>query len=104
MSKTLVPDPNFKIIEKRVECVRALNVALLEVVFAGPVVKVSSVIDDVFDISESNKESMEVHSKFEVGEDDDSGNAATDGGDDTVTSGDISILNSLIGHGSPYSL
>nr|GEW37307.1 retrotransposable element Tf2 [Tanacetum cinerariifolium] len=72
-------DLNFKIIEKRVECVRALNVALLEVVFAGPIVKVSSVIDDVFDISESNKESMEVHSKFKVGEEDDSGNAATDG-------------------------
>ncbi|GJR19516.1 hypothetical protein Tco_0968043 [Tanacetum coccineum] len=31
-------------------------------------------------------------------------NAATDGGDDTVESGDISIFNSLIGHGSPHSL
>ncbi|GKB26339.1 class II heat shock protein [Tanacetum coccineum] len=36
--------------------------------------------------------------------DDDLCNAATDGGDDTVESGDISILNSLIGHESPRSL
>ncbi|GJZ65054.1 reverse transcriptase domain-containing protein [Tanacetum coccineum] len=38
------------------------------------------------------------------GEDDDLGDAATDGGDDAVESGDISILNSLIVHGSPRSL
>ncbi|GJQ89931.1 hypothetical protein Tco_0001070 [Tanacetum coccineum] len=83
------------------------------------VVEVSSTIDDVFDIGESNVESMEVRSEFSefsenkesveevvvgggealgVGEDDDTGNAATDGGDDAVESGDISILNSLIGH------
>ncbi|GKE61802.1 hypothetical protein Tco_1512169, partial [Tanacetum coccineum] len=85
--------------------------------------KVSSAIDGVFDLGESNGESMEVRSKFGefsenkksvekvvgggealgVGEDDDSGNAATDGGDDAVESGDISILNSLNGHGSPRS-
>ncbi|GJX53638.1 hypothetical protein Tco_0282007 [Tanacetum coccineum] len=35
-----------------------------------------------------------------IGEDDDLGDAATNGGDDEVESGDISILNSLIGHGS----
>ncbi|GJV01814.1 hypothetical protein Tco_1335383, partial [Tanacetum coccineum] len=34
-------------------------------------------------------------------EDDDPGDADTDRGDDAVESGDISILNSLIGHGSP---
>ncbi|GKC66521.1 hypothetical protein Tco_1099119 [Tanacetum coccineum] len=87
-------------------------------------VDVSSAIDGVFDMGESNVESMEVRSKFDkfsdtkksleevvgggealgVGEDDDSGNAATIGGDDAVESGDISILNSLIGHGSPRSL
>ncbi|GJY96610.1 hypothetical protein Tco_0513520 [Tanacetum coccineum] len=39
-----------------------------------------------------------------IGEDDDLCKAATDGGDDAVASGDISILNSLIGHGSPRSL
>ncbi|GJY19311.1 hypothetical protein Tco_0390802 [Tanacetum coccineum] len=39
-----------------------------------------------------------------IDEDDDLGDAATDGGDDAVESGDISILNSLIGHGSPRSL
>ncbi|GKA19379.1 retrovirus-related pol polyprotein from transposon 297 family protein [Tanacetum coccineum] len=39
-----------------------------------------------------------------IGEDDDLGDATTDGGDDAVESGDISILNSLIGHGSPRSL
>ncbi|GKA26410.1 retrovirus-related pol polyprotein from transposon 297 family protein [Tanacetum coccineum] len=39
-----------------------------------------------------------------IGEDDDLGDAATDEGDDAVESGDISILNSLIGHGSPRSL
>ncbi|GJR84878.1 hypothetical protein Tco_0155663 [Tanacetum coccineum] len=85
--------------------------------------EVSSAIDGVFDMGESNVESMEVRSKFGefsennksvekvvgggkvlgVGEDDDSGNAATDGGDDAVESGDISILNSLIGHESPRS-
>ncbi|GKD71946.1 hypothetical protein Tco_1326036, partial [Tanacetum coccineum] len=104
-----------------VEYVRALNVAPLEVVFAGPVDEVSSAIDGVFNMG--NVERMEVHSKFgefsnnkkiveEVvgdsealgaGEADDSGNAATDGGDDAVESRDISILNSLIGHGSPRS-
>ncbi|GJZ36971.1 hypothetical protein Tco_0583162 [Tanacetum coccineum] len=36
--------------------------------------------------------------------DDDLCNVATDGGDDTIESGDILILNSLIGHGSPHSL
>ncbi|GJY04117.1 hypothetical protein Tco_0370057 [Tanacetum coccineum] len=39
-----------------------------------------------------------------IGEDDDLGDAATDQGDDAVKSGDISLLNSLIGHGSPCSL
>ncbi|GKC70299.1 hypothetical protein Tco_1116182, partial [Tanacetum coccineum] len=39
-----------------------------------------------------------------IGEDDDLCKAATDGGDDAAASGDISILNSLIGHGSPRSL
>nr|GEX37947.1 peptidyl-prolyl cis-trans isomerase FKBP16-4, chloroplastic isoform X1 [Tanacetum cinerariifolium] len=39
-----------------------------------------------------------------IGEDDDLCNAATDEGNDAVESGDISILNSLIGHGSPHSL
>ncbi|GKA67863.1 hypothetical protein Tco_0767780 [Tanacetum coccineum] len=86
---------------------------------------VSSAIDGVFNISESNVESIEVRSKFGefsenkasleevvvgggkvlgVGEDDDLCNAATDGGDDTIESGYISILNSLIGHGSLSSL
>ncbi|GJW99682.1 reverse transcriptase domain-containing protein [Tanacetum coccineum] len=114
-------DPNFKSQEKAVEYVRALNVAPLEVVFARPVDEVSSAIDGVFDMG--NVESMEVRSMFgefsnnkksveEVvgdgealgaGEADDSGNAATDEGDDAVESRDISILNSLIGHGSPRS-
>ncbi|GJV84097.1 hypothetical protein Tco_1523995 [Tanacetum coccineum] len=49
-------DINFKIQEKAVEYVRALNVAPLKVVFAGPVDEVSSVIEDVFDIDESNVE------------------------------------------------
>ncbi|GJU53334.1 hypothetical protein Tco_1227048 [Tanacetum coccineum] len=81
--------------------------------------EVNNVIDDAFIIGESNVESMEVHSKFGefsqnkesvkevvvgggealgVGEDDDTGNATTDEGDDAVERGDISILNSLIGH------
>ncbi|GKG63487.1 hypothetical protein Tco_0640982, partial [Tanacetum coccineum] len=37
-------------------------------------------------------------------EEDDMGVVIGDGGDDAVESGDISILNSLIGHGSPRSL
>ncbi|GJX98546.1 hypothetical protein Tco_0355565 [Tanacetum coccineum] len=57
-------DPNFGIQEKAVEYVRALNAAPLEVVFAGPVDEVSSAIDDVFDVGESNVESMHVRSKF----------------------------------------
>ncbi|GJW16251.1 hypothetical protein Tco_0020384 [Tanacetum coccineum] len=85
--------------------------------------EVSSAIDCVFYLGESNVESMDVCSKFGefsdnkksveevvsggealgVGEDDDSSNAATNEGDDAVESGDISILSSLIGHGSPRS-
>nr|GEY22190.1 class II heat shock protein [Tanacetum cinerariifolium] len=55
---------NFKIQENGVEYVRALNVEPLEVIFAGPVHEVSSVIDDVFDIGESNVESMQVRGKI----------------------------------------
>ncbi|GJR04995.1 ty3-gypsy retrotransposon protein [Tanacetum coccineum] len=85
--------------------------------------EVSSVIDGLFDMGESNVEIMEVCSKIgkfsenkksveevvgggealRVSEDDDSGNTTIDGGDDAVESKDISILNSLIGHGSPRS-
>ncbi|GKB48540.1 hypothetical protein Tco_0899293 [Tanacetum coccineum] len=54
--------------------------------------EVNNVIDGAFVIGESNVETLG------VGEDDDTGNAVTDGGDDAVESGDISILNSLIGH------
>nr|GEY54122.1 hypothetical protein [Tanacetum cinerariifolium] len=39
-----------------------------------------------------------------IGEDDNLGDAATDRGDDAVESGDISILNSLIGHESSRSI
>ncbi|GKB85173.1 hypothetical protein Tco_0957445 [Tanacetum coccineum] len=121
------------IIEKKIDVILPLQGE-----FASPEVKgsldvdedigvddVSSAIDGVFNIGESNVESIEVRSKFgeflenkasleevvvgggkllRVGEDDDLCNAVTDGGDDTVESGDISILNSLIGHGSPRSL
>ncbi|GJY56608.1 hypothetical protein Tco_0455723 [Tanacetum coccineum] len=59
-----LPNPNFKIQEKTVEYVGALNVAPLEVVFAGPVNEVSSVIEDVFDVDESNVEGMQVRDKF----------------------------------------
>ncbi|GKD59308.1 ribonuclease H-like domain-containing protein, partial [Tanacetum coccineum] len=57
-------DPNFKIQENAVEYVRALNAAPLKVVFAGLVDEVSSVIEDVFDIDESNMEVMQVRDKF----------------------------------------
>ncbi|GJX22839.1 ribosomal protein L2 [Tanacetum coccineum] len=57
-------DPNFKIQENGVKYVRALNVVLLEVVFTGPVDDVSSVIEDVFYIDESNVEGMHVREKF----------------------------------------
>ncbi|GKD10247.1 hypothetical protein Tco_1189932 [Tanacetum coccineum] len=84
--------------------------------------EVNNVIDGAFVIGESNMESMEVSSKFGefsenkesveevvvgggealgVGEDDDTGNVATDGGNGAVESGDISILISLFGHESP---
>ncbi|GKD00476.1 hypothetical protein Tco_1170750 [Tanacetum coccineum] len=56
------------------------------------VVVVSKAIDDVFDIGGGEA--------LGIGGDDYLGDAATDGGDDAVESGDISILNSLIGHGS----
>nr|GFA10319.1 hypothetical protein [Tanacetum cinerariifolium] len=71
--------------------------------------EVGSMIGGVFDLGESNVESMKVRSKFGefsknkksveevvgggkalgVGEDDDLGNAATDGGDDAVERGDM---------------
>nr|GEZ08761.1 hypothetical protein [Tanacetum cinerariifolium] len=85
--------------------------------------EVHSAINCVFDMGESNVESMEVRSKFGkfsenkksveevvgggkalgVGEDDNPGNAAMEEGDDAVKSEDISILNSHIGYGSPCS-
>ncbi|GJT02053.1 hypothetical protein Tco_0823222 [Tanacetum coccineum] len=66
LTQKLLGDPTLKIQEKEkaVEYVRALKVAPLEVVFARPVDKVSSAIDDVFNISKSNVESMQVRSKF----------------------------------------
>ncbi|GKE75584.1 hypothetical protein Tco_1537625 [Tanacetum coccineum] len=51
-------DPNFKIQENGVKYVRDLNVVPLEVVFTGPVDEVSSVIEDVFEINESNVEGV----------------------------------------------
>nr|GEX07492.1 class II heat shock protein [Tanacetum cinerariifolium] len=57
-------DSNFKIQEKAVDYVRALNAAPLKVVFPGPVDEVSNVIEDVFDIDESNMEGMQVRDKF----------------------------------------
>nr|GEU48565.1 reverse transcriptase [Tanacetum cinerariifolium] len=57
-------DPNFKIQEKVVEYVRALNAAPLKVVFAEPIDEVGSVIEAVFDIDESNVEGMQVRDKF----------------------------------------
>nr|GFC19483.1 hypothetical protein [Tanacetum cinerariifolium] len=56
--------PNLKIQEKGVEYLRALTTALLKVVSAGLVDVVSSMIDAVFDINESNMESMQVCGKF----------------------------------------
>nr|GEV45422.1 RNA-directed DNA polymerase homolog [Tanacetum cinerariifolium] len=53
-----------KLKSKWVEYVRALNVAPLEVVFAGPVDEVSSVIEDVFNIYEGNVEGIYVRDKF----------------------------------------
>ncbi|GKD71538.1 hypothetical protein Tco_1325628 [Tanacetum coccineum] len=57
-------DPNFKIQEKAIEYVRALNAAPLKVVFVGSVDEVSGVIEDVFDIDESNVEGMQDRDKF----------------------------------------
>ncbi|GKA82243.1 hypothetical protein Tco_0788991 [Tanacetum coccineum] len=57
-------DPNFKIQENGVKYVRALNVVPLEVVFTGPVDEVSSVIEDVFEIDESNVEGGNSHSTY----------------------------------------
>nr|GFB19184.1 hypothetical protein [Tanacetum cinerariifolium] len=55
----------------------------------------SSAVDGVFDMGGGEA--------LGVGEDNNSGNADTDGGNDVVESGGISILNSLNGHGSPRS-
>ncbi|GJV17730.1 hypothetical protein Tco_1363053 [Tanacetum coccineum] len=57
-------DTTLSLPKNGVEYVRALNAAPLEVVFAGPVDEVSSVIEDVFDIDESNVEGMQVRDKF----------------------------------------
>nr|GEU99086.1 ribonuclease H-like domain-containing protein [Tanacetum cinerariifolium] len=59
-------DPNYKIQEKAVEYMRALNAAPLEVVFAWPVNEVSSVIEDVFDTDESNMEGGNSHSAYSL--------------------------------------
>nr|GEU94915.1 hypothetical protein [Tanacetum cinerariifolium] len=57
-------DLNVKIQENWVEYMRALNAAPLEVVFAGRVDEVSSMIEDVFDIGESNVKSVQVRGTF----------------------------------------
>nr|GEY23290.1 hypothetical protein [Tanacetum cinerariifolium] len=57
-------DLNFKIEENAVEYVRALNVAPLKAVFTRLVDEVSNVIEDVFNIDESNVEGMQVRDKF----------------------------------------
>ncbi|GJY66027.1 hypothetical protein Tco_0468265, partial [Tanacetum coccineum] len=61
-----------------------------------------------FDEFSQNKKNVEEvvgdGEALRVGKDNDSRNAATYEGDDTVESRDISILNSLIGHGSSNSL
>ncbi|GKD32555.1 hypothetical protein Tco_1248064, partial [Tanacetum coccineum] len=49
-------DPNFKIQKKAVEYVKTLNAAPFKVVFIGPVNEVSSMIEYVFDIDDSNME------------------------------------------------
>ncbi|GJV93445.1 hypothetical protein Tco_1541258 [Tanacetum coccineum] len=48
----------------KVEYVRTLNAAPFKVVFTGPVDEVSSMIEDVFDIDESNVEGGNTHSAY----------------------------------------
>ncbi|GJU08417.1 zinc finger, CCHC-type containing protein [Tanacetum coccineum] len=83
------------IIEKKIDVILPLQGK-----FASPKAKRSLNADEYISVEEV----VGGGEALGIGEDDDLGDAATDGGDGTVESGDISILNSLIGHGSPRSL
>ncbi|GKB24860.1 hypothetical protein Tco_0864261, partial [Tanacetum coccineum] len=82
------------IVEKKIDVILPLHGE-----FASPKAKGSLNADEYIGVEEV----VGGGEALRIGEDDDLGNAATDGGDDAVESGDISILNSLIGHGSPRS-
>ncbi|GJU03982.1 hypothetical protein Tco_1114320 [Tanacetum coccineum] len=79
------------IIEKKIDIILPL-----EGEFASPKAKGSLNADEYISVEEV----VDGGEALGIGEDDDLGDAATDGGDDAVESGDILILNSLIGHGS----
>nr|GEX26562.1 hypothetical protein [Tanacetum cinerariifolium] len=83
---------------------KTYDILPLQSELASPKIKGSLNADEDIGVDEKSVEEVVGGGEaFGVGEDDDSGNAATDGGDDAVESGGISILNSLIGHGSPRS-
>nr|GEV90745.1 hypothetical protein [Tanacetum cinerariifolium] len=83
------------IVEKKIDVILSLQGE-----FASPKAKGSLNADEYIGVEEvvSGGEALGID------KDDDLGDAATDGGDDAIKSGDISFLNSLIGHGSLRSL
>nr|GEX05112.1 hypothetical protein [Tanacetum cinerariifolium] len=88
------------IVEKKIDVILPLQGE-----FASPEVKGSLDVDEDTSVDDVNSAIDDVFNiVLGVGEDDDLCNPATDGGDDTVENGDIPIVNSLIGHGSPCFL
>ncbi|GJT14647.1 hypothetical protein Tco_0861689 [Tanacetum coccineum] len=84
-----------QIVEKKIDVILPLQSE-----FASPKIKGSLNADEYIGVEEV----VGGGEWLRIDEDYDLCNAATEGGDDAVESRDISILNSLIGHGSPRSL
>ncbi|GJT70759.1 hypothetical protein Tco_1030045 [Tanacetum coccineum] len=90
-----------EIVKKKTDVILPLHSEL-----ASPKIKGSLNADEDIGVDEVSSAIDEVVGGGEalgIGEDDDSCNATSDGGDDAVESEDISILNSFIGYESPRS-
>nr|GEY72325.1 hypothetical protein [Tanacetum cinerariifolium] len=102
--KARITDARFEIIakeEKEHIVEKKIDASLpLQGEFASPKAEGSLNADEYTGVEEV----VDGGEALEIGEDNNLGDATMDGGDDVVESGDISILNSHIGHGSPRSL
>nr|GEY72071.1 hypothetical protein [Tanacetum cinerariifolium] len=93
--KIIVKEEKEHIVEKKIDVILPLQGE-----FASPKAEGSLNADEYTGVQKV----VDGDEAFGIGEDNDLGDTATDEGDDVVESGDISILNSHIGHGSPHSL